>query len=234
MLVAIFCASTLPVLAAEEDGKNNIRWERTEARDGDGNDPICRDYEEVLNTVGESPEKLKCNWTLPPDEKRFQKLLWKPINWKDYWLFLKDKYYQVVRQDIGDKEWPKDEQKIRAAFEKGAFILYMAETDVIYDKQKRHVYIVREERDSCVGYGDASVVNIETKRLDNTFASAFINTSYNSWIGGHQIMLYHGLPFILTWNGLHLEIYSTTMGRRGYSKNICRFQYIKALERVKP
>jgi len=221
--------AVVPKGAAEEVNKYKLEWVREPAIDGDGNDPICRDYEEVLNIVGEAPDKLKCNWTLPPDEKRFQKLVWKPIDWKDHWDFIKDKYHRGLRKDLREKEWVKDESEIRASLEKGLSRLYIAETDLNYMGTKRHVYIVREERDNCVGYGNAAVMNPETKRLDNTFEAAFIRTYYNSY--GNQIILYHGLPFIFTRDNIHLNIYSTSLGEWPYSKNICRFQYIKVFER---
>jgi hypothetical protein len=206
---------------------HRMSWKRTKAFNNDGNDQICVDFEKVLNTTRESPDQFKCNWILPPGEKRFKKFAWQPIGWKSYWGLIKDLRTSGLRRDLRENVWEKDQERIRKLFENRQRSLAIAAIDIDNDGYAEQV--VRDDNIPCkedpgVTFG---VIDPKSNRLDWRFRYLFLDVNGNE---GAEIMLYkskaymfgwvYGIGIVMIWEG------SPGTDSRGRA-NICQFKYYK-------
>jgi hypothetical protein len=218
---------------ASAPGKIAKCWKRDKPFEGTGNAPVCRAYEQVLNTTCEQPDKLRCNWTLPPGEKRFKKLKWKTLDWREYWELIGDMRKSGVREDLRTDLWKREEAKIRKRFEEGTLKISTAMADL--DHNGRNELIIKNDLLPCYeddGGTMFAVMDPETKRLDWRFRQMLLGPNASH---GAEIMLYDGRAFLFGWdpNWKQIDIWEgfgvgvgasmTESGRL----NVCTFKYIK-------
>ncbi|MFH2044150.1 MAG: hypothetical protein ABIK92_03270 [Pseudomonadota bacterium] len=192
---------------------------------------VCKAFEEVLNTTCESPEKLQCNWSLPAGEKRFKKLTWEQLDWKEYWGIIGDLRVSGVRKDLRDNLWKNDEERIRKLFEESKCSIAITKVDIDHDGNVE--IIVRDDNQPCEGNAGVTfgVMNPLTKRMDWSYEDLI--RGVNAFNEGAEVMLYNGQTFMFKWErdfkavyvyeGFNLLPNSESRG----SINICRFKYLK-------
>jgi hypothetical protein len=203
-------------------------WERTwvtsEVLKGRSTMAVCKAFEQVLNTTCEPPDKLRCNWTLPPGEKRFKKLKWEQLNWKEYWDMAGDINKSGVREDLRDALWKNEEAKERKEFEEGHRSLAITQVDIDNDKKTEHVLrynLIPCEKMPGVMFG---VMTPETKRLDWRFEHVLSNVNARK---GAEIMLYNGKAYMLGWDDTWKMLMIYEGSQFAVSINICQFKYTK-------
>ncbi|MDD5169116.1 MAG: hypothetical protein PHN75_09880 [Syntrophales bacterium] len=226
-------------LIAESGVKNNSKigikqltkkcWQRQKAFEDTGNSSLCRDFEKVLNTTCESPEKLQCNWTLPPGEKNFKKLEWESVDWRNYWEFIEDLRKSGVREDMREELWKREESKVRLAWEKGTRTLLISNQAIDIDRDGSRERIIRDERlpeDKSCGVM-LGVLQNDTKRMDLAYEHLFGNINASE---GAEIMIYKGQAFMFGWDSGFKRVMVwqgfTTLTGKG-SLNVCQFEYLK-------
>jgi len=126
-------------------------WKRTTPSETPGNDPICKDFEQLLNTTKEPPEKLKCNWTFPSVEKRFRKAEWKQLDWRQYQDLIHDSFVSPLNREAGERSWKDYGPSVIKEYEDGKRGLWVTQVDI--DKDGRIDHIVREEITGCPATG---------------------------------------------------------------------------------
>ena len=156
-----------------------------------GNASVCRAFEEVLNTTCEAPDKLQCNWTLPPNEKRFQKLNWQPLDFKEY--------KGVVEEMILGKDrkwsWNQKDPEAKKAFDEGRYNVKMAIVD-IENSGKTRVIIHISRRKDCPARGTFAIINPKTKEVDWRYKAVLLKTNSSE---GAEIMLYEDKTYKFGW-----------------------------------
>lgn len=178
---------------------------------------VCRAFEQVLKTTCEPPKKLKTDWTLPSQEKRFQKLIWQPLDWREYWGLIEDMQKSGVRDDLREGLWKRDEATVRKKFEDGRERLSVTTVD-INDDDGYSELVVRWDTVPPPGtiFG---IMNPQTKRLDWRYEAQL--TRINGANDSAEIMLYGGKAYKF---GLRSDILSI-WGE--YQQSICEFSYLK-------
>jgi hypothetical protein len=183
-----------------------------------GDECVCRAFEQELNASCETPKELGSNWTIPSNEKRFHKLIWQPLDWKEHWGLIEDLRKAAVREDLREEVWRKYESNLRKEFEEGGWRLSVATVDIDHDNHPE--LLVRQDRVPPPGtvFG---VMIPETKRIDWRYEAKL--SKINSSNEGAEIMLYEdkihkfawkpGRDFLFIWDENNIEI--------------CRFQYLK-------
>jgi hypothetical protein len=197
-------------------------WKMTTPSDAPGKDPICRDFEKVLNTTKEPPENLKCNWTLPPGEKRFKKVEWQPLDWRKYQDLIHDGFVSPLNKEAGELSWKKNGPSIIKEYEEGKRSLWVTQVDI--DKDGKIDHIVREEIADCPDTGRILGPMIpETGRLDFKNESLYYHFSLSA--DASEIIFYYGQPFIFTYR----DVPNPGMVRiyRYYRYEQCRYFYQK-------
>ena len=253
MIVLMFFFAALPVFAVEKQNvKTNkkiveksqkcwkhVSWVDRTTSVGDGKRepvyersglPVCVAFEKVLNATCESPDKLKCSWTLPPDEKQFKKLEWRQVNFA--------KYKNAVEEMILGKGpkwgWHQIDPAVKKAFDEGTMDVKMADADLDNDGKIEHV-IRANWLPECPSYGDYAVVNLETKAIDWRYES--LVGEFTAVKDGTEIMHYNGKTYMFgldsTWKKVMVyEGYSLLPAMEGKgATNICRFEYLKGVKK---
>jgi uncharacterized protein YecT (DUF1311 family) len=189
-----------------------------------GNASVCRAFEEVLNTTCEAPDKLKCSWTLPSDEKRFQKLNWQPLDWQEYWEMIRDWRLKNIREGMNEDIREEEVMRIRKLFKDGKSSLAMAIVDINNDGVAEQV--VRWDLLPCQETPGSmfGVLISGTKRLDWRYESAFLKPNASD---GAEIMLYEGKIYKFGWvpGFKSLFIWDERNSR------VCEFKYLKEGEK---
>ena len=212
----------------ESGGLGGKCWKRTKPPwpGGEGNYPLCRAFEEVLNTTCEPPKKLICNWTLPPGEKRFRKLRWEPLDPKENWELV---IALVTDVKYREYQWEHRKQEIQEKLRDGLLWLEMGRADVDRDGVVEN--IVRLRRGVCgqVGWKVLhGVILPDTRRLEEKESGVFkhVNASH-----GGEIILFDGTAFMFGWtygqDAVRIwEGYSSTSAHYTGSVIVCDFKYI--------
>lgn len=183
-----------------------------------GNAPICRAFEKILNTTCESPQKLRCKWTLPPGETRFQKVEWQPLDWTEHWAMIRDWRLKTLPAEWSEDMREKEIARVRSLFEDGRSRLSMAYLDIFSDGRVKQVacwnLLPCRKMGSMFG-----VVSLETGRIDFNYEARFLNLTYSE---GLEIMLYEGKVYLFGIQaGVHdLFVWDTQRA------NVCRFKYL--------
>jgi hypothetical protein len=214
---------------------SNKCWQRMEAYKDDGGSyvrgdlPVCKAFEEVLNTTCEPPEKLECNWTLPEGEKMFQKLKWKTVNWREYWDIIGYLSVSLIFP-TGEREerWKLMKERVREDFEKDISNLSITTVDINNDGIEETVARIDFFSIPCnkkIGsiYGVVDIVNKEVMPYRGLFFDVNINRS-------PEIIYYDGKAFMFSLYRFarNVMIYEgSPLGERYGSQNICQFRYIK-------
>ena len=198
-------------------------WKRQELVDRQfwpitGNASVCRAFEQVLNTTCEAPDKLQCNLTLPPDEKRFQKVNWQPLNWQEYWEMIREWRLKHIREGMSEDMREEEVLRIRRLFEDGKSSLSTATLDINNDGGAEQV--VRW------GQHTFGVLIPGAKRLDWRYESAFLNLNSSD---GAEIMLYQGKTYMFGWVTGFKSLYIWDK-RYGYG-DLCKLKYLKGVEK---
>lgn len=185
--------------------------------------PVCMDFEKVLNTTCEQPKKLKCNWTLPPEEKKFQKLKWLPLNTKEYWPLIKDIRVSGVREDQREIVWAQDGARTEKLFEEGKRALSTTWVDL--DGDKHAELVVRDDDIPCQKDSGASfdVMNPKTVRLDWNYSQLVFDVNASN--EGGEIMLYNGKAYMFKYERYDGDTVYIYEGYPNSSLNICQFRY---------
>jgi hypothetical protein len=157
---------------------------------------VCVAYEELLNTVCEPPEKLGCDWTVPPGDKRFRKLKWTELDPHKYWGLIKDLSVCGIRKDLREGLWKKDEARVRKALDEGKLRLSVTTVDIDHDGHEEQV--VR-----CqflpTKYGPGSIFGVmdpQTKRLDWQRNNLLLGGINGLAYYGNEILLYEGKAYM--------------------------------------
>jgi hypothetical protein len=219
-------ASAVEKQGTKTDEKASAKcWQRQKAYTVSGNAPVCVAFEKLLNTTCESPEKLKCNWTLPDGEKRFKKLRWKTIDWREYWSLIGDISVSLIFP-TGEREgrWELMKDRERKAFDEGKSSLSITIVDIDNDGNKEQV--VRMDFVPC-NENAASVFGVMNpdKRIDSFRGLFFsVNTDLSP-----EIMYYNGKAFMFSLSARNVMIYEGfPPGEMMYSsQNVCKIRYIK-------
>jgi hypothetical protein len=196
-------------------------------------DTVCKAYEELLNIVCEPPEKLGCNWTVPPGDKRFRKPKWVELDPRDYWGMIQDLSVCGVREAARAGLWEKEEAQVRKALDEGKRRLWVATVDIDQDGHEEQV--VRYEFVPCKDDPGSifGVMDPQTKRMDwkRYGAVSYVNSCAYY---GNAILLYEGkaymfkIEMILGEKGVELyEGFSLSNISGIGSRNLCRFKYLK-------
>ncbi len=188
-----------------------------------GNASVCRAFEEVLNTTCEAPDKLECNWTLPPGEKRFQKVNWQPLNWQEYWEMIREWRLKHIREGMSEDMRKEEVLRIRRLFEDGKSSLSMATLDINNDGGAKQV--VRWNQHPCQETPGSmfGVLIPGTKRLDWRHESAFLNPNSSE---GAEIMVYGGKTYKFGWTPGFKSLY---IWDERYG-DLCEIKYLKGGE----
>lgn len=215
--------------ATKPGGRSSPCWKRTKAFEDTGDSALCKEFEKVLNTTCESPDQLRCNWTIPSEYKKFKKPEWQPIEWRNYWGLIKDINASGVREDLREDMWKRDETRIRKLWEEGKRSLSMTKVDIDHDGQAE--LVVRYDLTPCHETPGTmfGVMIEETKRIDWRFRNLFL--APNS-CEGSEILLYDGMAFMfgleigwrtaMIWEGFHVKE-TGDFGRL----NVCIFEHLK-------
>lgn len=186
-----------------------------------GDEPVCRAFEQVLNTTCEPPKKLECDWALPPGEKRFEKLGWVQVDPKEYWGLIKDLNVSCIRDDLREELWKTAEPQERKAIDRGERRLSVTTVDIDQDGHGRQ--LVRYDLLPCRDTPGSifGVMVPETKRLDWRYEAKL--SKVNGGNEGAEIMLYQGKVYKFGWRSgwNFLFIWNEK------NNNICRFEYLK-------
>lgn len=210
-------------------------WQRVEAYKNDGGFyvrgdlPVCMAFEEVLNTTCEPPGTLECNWTLPKGEKRFQKLKWETVDWKEYWDIIGYLSVSLIFP-TGKREarWKLMQDSVRNDFEKGTSNLSITTVDIDHDGMREMVARINSFSIPCnkkIGslYGVVDINNREVMPYRGLFFDLNINIS-------PEIMYYDGKAFMFSLYRFarNVMIYEgLPAGERYRSQNVCQIRYIK-------
>ena len=245
ILLLALCLTVLPAIAAGEQAartekkmakKSSKCWKRMPPLEKALMSPeygtVCKAFEEVLNTTCEPPERLRCNWTLPKDEKRFKKLVWQPLDPKEYWGLIEDMAISGWGEKYRAGKWEKLEPEYKKYLESGRIRLSITTVDI--DQDGRMEQVVRYSLSpECVAQNSFGVMSPKIKHLDWRY----------EWVVGHvngthgaEIMLYndnaymfgmdtYAIPgIVMVYEGFSLENFDPP--HKG-SVNICRFKYLK-------
>lgn len=204
-----------------------------------GDAPICRAFELVLNTTCEPPKELGSNWTIPSNEKRFQKLIWQPLDWREYWGLIEDMVKAGLRKDLREEVWKKedpnvgkevnemrrmlskitvDEATLRKEFEEGGWRLSVATVDIDHDNHPE--LLVRQDRVPPPG-SIFGVMIPDTKRLDWSYEPKL--AKINRGNEGAEIMFYEGKIYYFGWQGGWDFLF--IWDEENWA--ICKFKYLK-------
>ncbi len=204
------------------NGRRAEVWERSEL-------PVCVDFEKVLNRTCESPDKLICNWTLPPGEKQFKKLAWSLIDPKAHWGLIEDMALSGRGEKYRVGQWKIIEPGYKTDLTDGRIKLQIATIDIDYDGRTEQVVLLNQRSCNEAGWKDLYGVIKSDTRLDWRYNDILgsINASY-----GAEIMLYKGQAYMFGWDSFPgiLKIYRGFSVREGSafgSINICQFKYVK-------
>lgn len=200
-------------------------WVISEALKGRSTMPVCKAFEEVLNTTCEPPEKLRCNWTLPAGEKRFKKLIWKQIDLEAYRGLIED---MALGKDSSKERWNTKDPQFKKAFEEGRIKIKMTPVDIDGDGATESL-VHQNWRVGCPARGGFGVIDSDTKRLDWRFRQLLLAPNSDQ---GAEIMLYNDKAYMFGWDDafkilmVYEGFYVNAVNSRGY-QNICQFKYIK-------
>lgn len=202
-------------------------WQRQKAFEDTGNSSLCRDFEKVLNTTCESPEKLQCNWTLPPGEKKFKKLEWKAINPRERWNLIKDMVISGWNDEYRAGQWERLEPQYKQALEEGLLKLKETQVDIDHDGKKDQVVVL--QKGQCGKSGSQrifGVIDQNTGNLNNEYREIVLGLG---GCGG-DIITYDNYAFMFGWEyGWNLVMvwrgFDTLTGKG--SLNVCQFKYTK-------
>lgn len=231
-MILVMCSMAMLVSAAEEDNKKIRKkeiatstkcWKRItplEHGDADGNDPICRDYEKVLNITCEPPEKLRCNWTLPFGEKRFKKVMWQPLDWRQYPELIRDFNDSRLRDDLREQSWKENGPIIMKEYKDGTRSIWVTAVDINHNINME--YVVRNRIAGCTSGGTIFGKMVpETHRLDYKDTGLFYHFHIEQ--RGGEIITYYGKPFFFVYGSVPKCV--SIFGY--YRKEQCRFIYKK-------
>jgi hypothetical protein len=234
VLLFIFSLALVPSLAAEKQankasGKTLVKtvncWKRTwvtsEALLGKSTMPVCKAFEEVLNATREPPDELRCNWTLPAGEKRFKKLMWEPLDPKEYWGLIEDIVLSGWAEKYRAGQWERLEPEYRKKLEEGKINLTVSSVDLDSDGTPERLVRYNWISD-CRARGVMGVMNPETRRLDWRFRQLLLGPNSDE---GAEIMLYNGEAYMFGWESAW-KILMVYWGMSS-SINVCQFKYIK-------
>lgn len=187
--------------------------------------PVCKAFEEVLNTICESPEKLRCNWSLPAEEKRFKKLVWKQINPEEHRELIED---MVLGREHGKERWNTKDPKLKKTFEENKIRIKTVSVDIDGDGVI-DLLVHQNWRTECLARGGFCVIDPETKRLDWRFEHVLSDINASE---GAEIMLYNDEAYMFGWDDtwkvlmIYRGFYVNAVNARG-NNNICQFKYIR-------
>jgi hypothetical protein len=173
------------------------------------------------------------DWTIPENEKRFRKLEWKRLDWKDYWEMVGD--LSGVEQRGRDLLWKQKEACVRKDFEKSNLSLSVASIDI--DNDGGIETIVRLQYVGTGQFGTRpwamfGIMNQKTKRRDWRYR--YVTLNVNAREGG-QILLYNGKTYMFGWENawdilMVDEGFYLSPDSRG-SQNTCQFEYLKGVKK---
>lgn len=199
-------------------------------------DTVCKAYEELLNTVCEPPERLGCNWTVPPEDKRFRKLKWVELDPRDHWGLIKDLNVCGVREDLREDLWKTKEAQARKALDEGKRRLSVATVDIDQDGHEEQVVRYellpgKDEARSTFG-----VMDPQTKKMDWKRYQALRGVNSFAYYG-NEILLYEGEAYMFKieeiFHGRGSPSEKVVMIYEGFrvhsygNINLCRFKYLK-------
>lgn len=225
--------------AQKKAAKLNKCWERMEAyksKDGgfyvSGDLPVCKVFEEVLNTTCESPDKLQCNWTLPEGEKKFQKLKWETVDWREYWDIIGQlSVSRIFPTGTREERWELMKDSVREDFEKGKSSLSITTVDINHDGTQEQVARIDSFSIPCnKKIGETfGIVDINNKEVI-PFQGLFFNININS---SPEIMNYNGRAFMFSLYSEDMYRHNVMIheglphGERYGNQNVCQIRYIK-------
>jgi hypothetical protein len=224
MLLTLTVLST-PSISAENHSTKAVKktakkvrkcWRRVNLSDdvGGGDAPICIEFENVLNTTCTSPEKLKFNWTLPFSETRFKKVIWHPLDWREYWWLITDYFYGGKNPEIRKM----GELGLRRNYETGKMTIAVTTVDI--DNNGAPEEVVR------IGFwgggGRLLIINPKSKKNDNEYRNMIADPNRSD---SSEIMLYDGQSYMFAWD----DAWKLLVVWQGISKvqsmKLCQFKY---------
>ena len=132
--------------------------------------PACKAFEEVLNTTCESPKKLKCDWLLPAGEKKFKKLTWKQVDFKEHKGFIED---MILGKDHAQERWNTKDPKFKKAFEENRIDIKMTLIDIDGDGARES--LVRQNwRVECPASAEFGVMDPEQSSLTGAMSMLLV------------------------------------------------------------
>ena len=237
MMVLVFCFAVVSVLAADDkplqtEKKSTktsdkcwkrISWNESTHIAQTSSAPVCKVFEDVLNTTCEPSEKLTCKWTLPADEKLFLKLQWQPLDPKKHWELIRDMCLSGWLEKYRAGQWEHYEPEYKKDLDEGRLTLYFAIIDIDRDGKTEHVVRLKRSPD-CPSSSIFGVMIPEIKQIDWKYRRLFM---------GDEIMIYEGRAYMFEWDEVpgRIQVYEgfnllPNSDSRG-SINICQFQYLK-------
>jgi hypothetical protein len=200
-------------------------WVISEALKGRSTEPVCKAFERVLNTTCEQPDRLPCNWTLPPGEKQFRKLKWKRIDTIEHKDLIEE---MVFGKDRSPVRWNTKDPEFRRAFESNAIDIKQTLVDIDGD-EVRELLVHESWRHECPARGWFGVMEPKTKRLDWRYEHVLSDTNASE---GAEVMLHNGKAYMFGWDRdwkivmVYEGFYVHAVNARG-NINICQFKYVK-------
>ena len=240
IMVLAFCSVAISLMAADKHTQTEKKstkisgkcwrkvWISSEALMGKNTMPVCKTFEEVLKTTCEPPEKLKCNWTLPAGEKRFQKLQWQPLDPKEHWELIRDICLSGVLEKYRAGRWKHYEPEYKKDLAEGRLKLFTATADVDHDGKVENIVKLNRTPD-CPNRVTYAVITPQAKQMDWKYRQLIL---YINWYSGSEIMIYDGRAYMFRWD----EVPGRIMIYEGYTLpdmdsmgaiNICQYQYLK-------
>ncbi len=181
-----------------------------------GNASVCMAFEEVLNTTCEAPDKLQCDWTLPPGEKRFKKLNWQPLEFNEY----KGVVEEIILGKNHRWSWNQKDPEVKKAFDEGRINIKMAAVDINNGGKVEYVVHVNWRTD-CPARGTFAIINPKTKEVDWRYYGPLLNPNSSE---GAEIMLYEGKSYKFGWVPGFKTLF--IWDQKG-SGDLCEFKYLK-------
>jgi len=207
-------------------------WITSESYKGKSTLPVCKAFEEVLNTTCEPPEKLQCNWTLPTDEKRFKKLEWQTLEFKEY----KNLVEEMTLGKDHKWRWYEKDAAVKKAFDDGTINIKMTTVDIDNNGKAEHV-LHKSWLHDCPNCGQFAVINKETKQIDWRYDHLFLHANAHE---GADIILYEGKAYMFGYTSQNYvgykqpwkmiwvyEGFSLFEDTEFGSVNICQYKYLK-------
>lgn len=190
-----------------------------------GNDDICRIYEQVLETMCEPPEKMRCTYNLPSNEIRFRKPVWVQMNSKEYPELIDDLAFGKEHNKTTLRE--KDPDFIKA-YTEGQIKLVKTVVDIDNDGHLETI-VKMSWRQNCPASGTYGVLDPTTKRLDWKEKYSWVLEKMNDLVDSAEILIYQERTYVVGWDNGYKTLKIWNGEATSYNKRICEFKYLKAL-----